>query len=140
MNGYVGNPLTQPHILTPDIDWDMQVNLTATNQSLPFLQVAVAKYALTIVHDCYPAHELSIAWTDVYSYVPVDSSHLASCLAGFNQIRTIQSGTVNLQPSQAEIKEALRDPAKDILSPFVTRDSADRERHRSSARPTDWTV
>ena len=74
--GKVTNPI--PLIAIP-IDWDISVNLTEANSTT---MVVSGYYDV----DCYPAHELSVANFDVFSFVPTDNSlsNITFCLLGVN--------------------------------------------------------
>jgi hypothetical protein len=87
MYGFAYNPLTPPD-LTPSIDWDYWVTISAANPSSP-------QYSLSATHDCFPAWEAYIGATPIDNYWPVNSAPatIAYCLSGYGAI------TVNTPPT-----------------------------------------
>ena len=68
-----------------EIDWDIEVTINSAGN-----------YVVSGVHDCFPAHEVFIGETLVYSFIPSGTPpfslpQIGSCLSGQNQI---QFGTV----------------------------------------------
>lgn len=76
LKGYATNPVP---LFSFAIDWNFTLNLT--QPSLGYLN-ASGSY----IHDCYPAHELSVSNTDAYSWTnPAnDIFTITSCLAGLS--------------------------------------------------------
>ena len=72
--GAVANPVP---LISFDIDWNFSLNLVKNS-------LATLNASGTYQHDCFPAHELSVASQDAYSFVPTDNSlsNLTLCLAG----------------------------------------------------------
>jgi hypothetical protein len=90
MYGYAQNPVAPLPTLTPSIDWDFTVSISAANPSAP-------TYNVLLSHDCYPAFELYINNTPVYTRLPTDNnvSTITACLYGFGSISNYQvSGTL----------------------------------------------
>jgi hypothetical protein len=70
-SGSSTNPLEGPAPIT----WDMRTVIDATNPAAPTAYV-------NFNHTCYPAHQVKINGTLVYSFIPTDNTvtHIASCL------------------------------------------------------------
>lgn len=73
------------------IDWDVPLTLTETSAS--DLHVTG-----TLNADCFPAHEVSVAGTDVATFMPTayTLSHITGCLGGANQIHQAISSDITL--------------------------------------------
>jgi len=84
--GNASNPLVFP---SSSIDWAHTVRLEAIT---PF----VTNWALTVSHDCFPAHEVQVGSSVVYSWMPTGNSlsTVALCLGGMGSITDIRSGTI----------------------------------------------
>ena len=89
MYGSAQNPVAPLGFITPSIDWNFTVAVSAANPSSP-------TYNVLLTHDCYPAFELYINNIPVYTRMPADNSTstIASCLYGFGQIDTSVSGNL----------------------------------------------
>ena len=75
--GSAGNPLT----LSPDIDWNYTIDLTAVDLSNPL-------FTIRFTTDCFPAHEVWIGTQQIHGYTPSssDAVTITYCLSGFGQI------------------------------------------------------
>jgi hypothetical protein len=89
MYGSAQDPVAPIPTLTPSLDWDFTVAVTAANPSSP-------TYNVLFSHDCYPAFELYINNVAVYTRKPTDdnTSTIVSCLYGFGPISGSTSGSL----------------------------------------------
>lgn len=87
--GDAANPVAYPSFA---ITWDANVQLTSVPGS-----VLVSG---SIVHDCFPSHEISVGGHDVYSYTPTrqDTPYLTFCLGGGGQISSPINYSIPVAP------------------------------------------